>query len=99
MVCYEDLEKFYGDYPKFEEKDLQEFLESDDLYWFIAYIRDEFLYVTESGFCEAYYSRPYLPRMHWKNVISFMSGLTTFKLFYTDEFTGEKQYVNTKLAK
>ena len=97
MLIYEELDKIYGDYPVLSEKDLNKFLESDDLFWFIAYISDEFKYIKESRFCESYYSKTWLPKIHWKNVISIMnSSLKTFELLTTDEFNGEKTYVNTK---
>lgn len=100
MMCYEDLNKFYGEYPVLDRSssnqadsnlqlDFQFSINWKDLDKKMSGIK----FITESKFCEDFYNIMDL-KIHYKHVLDLLENRYKFKIYSIDQVSGEKTYIN-----
>lgn len=98
MLLYEEIKTRFGQYPTFDqmsESEQDAFMNDSRLDNFIAKISG-FSFITESRFAESFYETGL--KLNPVEVLEWLPQLENFELYSTDEYNGEKTYVNTKLV-
>ena len=104
MVCFGDLNELYGSYPVFDRSssnqadfNLQLDFQFSKNWKYLDKIMSGYKMITESRFCEEFYSIMDL-KIHYKHVLDLLPSRYKFKLYSIDKFNGEKTYVNMNLV-
>lgn len=98
MLLFEEINSRYGSLPTFDqmtEADQNSFMNDSRLDSFIDKVSG-FSFITESRFCESFYETGL--KLNPVEVMEWLPQLENFKLYSTDEFNGEKTYVNMSLV-
>ena len=104
MVCFEDLNELYGEYPVLDRSssnqadfNLQLDFQFSKNWKYLDQIMSGYKIITESRFCEEFYTTMDI-KIHYKHVLDLLPSRYKFKLYSIDEVNGEKTYVNMNLV-